>query len=173
MRAIVTLFDFYADEPNAYSPVEDEYGIKQEYKNCYEHIDQVINALGNNNATVLAWDIKNEVDRDYDKAECPTCEAANVKAWVREMLRYIKEDKNSTNLRTVGFKGSLDDIIFDESIPAEFVADVDVVSMHYFLPENNFEADLQDLINEVAKVSEKPIVLEEFGLHTSYLLWTR
>lgn len=153
MVAIITLFDFYPSlSPNPYSPTD--------YLTNTAHISSVINALGITNTTVLGWDIKNELDRDYDvygKNEVTT--------WAHQMISYTRQvDPN--HLVTIGFYGAVTTttgLVYSPTIAAEFASAVDFVSLHYFLSEHQFESDLQALR---ARVGEKPIVLEEFGLHT-------
>jgi hypothetical protein len=160
MVAIVTLFDFYASASStAYSTTD--------YLTNTRHISTVINTLGIANPTVLAWDIKNELDRDYYLGE------EMVKAWATEMISYTRSlDPN--HLVTIGFYGAVsgtlcyaptvtDTLVYSPTIAAEFVPLVDFVSMHYFLSERCFEQDLQAL---QSLSDDKPILLEEFGLHT-------
>jgi len=156
MVAIVTLFDLYS------SPLYPDYPASR------DHISAVVNALGITNPTILAWDIKNEPDRDYaDHGE------DTVKDWLREMITYTR-GLDPNHLITIGFYGAVsgtpcydpaitDTLVYSPAIAAEFAPLVDFVSMHYFLSERCFEGDLQVL---QSLVGEKPIVLEEFGLHT-------
>lgn len=160
MVAIVTLFDFYASDSTApYAPTD--------YQASKQHISTVVNTLGVTNPTILAWDIKNELDRDY-----PGFGPSQVKAWATEMISYTRQlDPN--HLLTIGFYGavtgtlcydpSVTTPVYSPTIAAEFVPLVDFVSIHYFLSERCFESDLQALQTQVGN---KPIVLEEFGLPT-------
>ncbi|MCB0166636.1 MAG: hypothetical protein KDI79_20575 [Anaerolineae bacterium] len=132
------------------------------------HINAVINTLGATNPTVLAWDIKNELDRDYTNFG-----EAKVKAWATEMISHTRQ-LDSNHLITLGFYGVAtgtlcynptitNALVYNPVIAAEFVSAVDFISMHYFLSERCFEYDLQRL---QAVSANKPIILEEFGLHT-------
>ena len=160
MVAIVTLFDFYPSDSPAPYTVGDYSAGKQ-------HIKTVVNALGPANPAVMAWDIKNEMDRDY-----AAFGETQVKAWANEMISYTRQlDPN--HLLTLGFYGavsgalcynsSINGLAYDPSIAAAFASSIDFVSMHYFLSERCFEQDLQAL---QAAIGNKPLVLEEFGLHT-------
>jgi hypothetical protein len=53
--------------------------------------------------------------------------------------------------------------VYNPDIANDFASLVDFVSMHYFLPERCFETDLKAL---QSKIGNKPIILEEFGLHS-------
>jgi hypothetical protein len=161
MVAIVTLFDFYPSASAApYSATD--------YLTSTRHISTVINWLGPTNPAVLAWDIKNELDREYDEFG-----EAQVKAWATEMISFTR-DIDPNHLVTVGFYGAIsgtschdssvtNTLVYSPGIAAEFASAVDFVSMHYFLSERCFEPDLQIL---QAMIGDQPIVLEEFGLHT-------
>ncbi len=155
MVAIVTLFDLYTSSPYA------------NHLASQQHISAVVNTLGVTNPTVLAWDIKNEPDRDY------VVHGENeVKDWLQEMISYTRElDPN--HLITIGFYGAVPGalcynpsepaLVYSPTIVAEFAPLVDVVSMHYFSHERCFEGALQALR---VQVGNRPILLEEFGLHT-------
>jgi hypothetical protein len=160
MVVIVTLFDFYPNASTApYMPAD--------YLASKQHLNTIINTLGPTNPTILAWDIKNELDRDYT-----VFGQVQVKAWANEMISYTRQlDPN--HLVTIGFYGTapgplchdpaLNTLVYSPTIAAEFAPAVDVVSLHYFLSERCFEADVQGLR---AFIGDKPLLLEEFGLHT-------
>ena len=161
MVAIVTLFDFYPSASSSpYSTTD--------YLTSTRHISAVVNTLGITNSAVLAWDIKNELDRDYAQFG-----EAKVKAWATEMISYTRSlDPN--HLITIGFYGIAtgtlcydplvtSTLVYSPAIAAEFAPLVDFVSMHYFLSERCFESDLQAL---QSLIDDKPLLLEEFGLHT-------
>jgi len=89
------------------------------------------------------------------------------------MISYTRQlDPN--HLLTLGFYGAVggspcndpsavNGLTYDPTIAAEFAPAVDFVSLHYFLSERCFEGDLQAL---QTKIGNKPLLLEEFGLHT-------
>jgi hypothetical protein len=156
MVAIVTLFDLYSSPPYS-DPVASQ-----------RHISAVVNTLGPTNPAVLAWDIKNEIDRDY-----ATFGEGEVKAWATEMISYTR-GLDPNHLVTIGFYGAVtgtlcygptvtNTLAYSPAIAAEFASAVDFVSMHYFLSERCFESDVQAL---QSLIGDKPLVLEEFGLHT-------
>ncbi len=161
MVALVTLFDFYP----IYST--QPYSIT-DYISSTRHISSVLNTLGVTNTAVLAWDIKNELDRDYAAHG-----KSQVQAWATEMISYTRS-LDVDHLVTLGFYGVAtgtlcydpaitNTLVYSPAIAAELAPLVDMVSMHYFLPERCFESGLSAL---QAQVGEKPILLEEFGLHT-------
>lgn len=161
MVAIVTLFDFYGSTSlNAYSPTD--------YLTNTRHISSVVNTLGPSNPAVLAWDIKNELDREY-----AAFGEGNVKAWATEMISYTRA-LDPHHLVTIGFYGAVtgtlcyepamsNTLVYSPAIAAGFAPAVDFVSMHYFLSERCFEGDVQAL---QSLIGDRPLVLEEFGLHT-------
>ena len=58
MAALVTLFDYYPTySTRPYSTTD--------YISSTRHISAVVNTLGVTNPAIMAWDIKNELDRDY------------------------------------------------------------------------------------------------------------
>ncbi|MEM7111371.1 MAG: cellulase family glycosylhydrolase [Chloroflexota bacterium] len=161
MVVIVTLFDLYPSySPAAYNA--------SDYAASKVHIDTVVNALGINNPHILGYDIKNEIDSDYDAS---AGEAA-VKAWLSEMLAYMSTAAPN-HLLTVGFlggatgnrcDGQANNIsIYDPTIAAAFASEVDFVSVHYPFYEGCFYGDMGTL---QTAVGNKPVVLEEFGIHT-------
>lgn len=161
MVCLVTLFDFYASEG------ADSY-LESDYVACKAYLADIINEIGNDNPAVFAWDVKNELDRDYERFGKGT-----VQTWAQEMISAIRLlDPN--HLITIGFFGEVtgtpcfdpgitDAPVFDPFILHELSSVVDFVSMHYFLSERCFEQDLVDL---KLLTGDKPIVLEEFGIHT-------
>jgi hypothetical protein len=160
MVAIVTLFDFYPSASTApYSATD--------YLSSTHHISTVVNTIGITNPIVLAWDIKNEVDRDYHLGK------DMVKAWLTEMVSYTR-GLDPNHLVTIGFYGAVtgtscydpaitNTLAYSPAIAAEFASTVDFVSMHYFSSERCFGRDIQAL---QFLIGDKPLVLEEFGLHT-------
>lgn len=161
MVVIVTLFDLYPSyaATTPYSTAD--------YNASKTHIDTVVNALGVNNPAILGYDIKNEIDSDYDAFG-----EATVQAWLSEMLSHTKTVAPN-HLTTVGFLGSTTGTrcdnavsnisIYDPTVATDFASDVDFVSVHYPFYEGCFYADMGAL---QTAVGNKPIVLEEFGLHT-------
>ncbi len=149
MVAIVTLFDYYPSQAqNPYHPTN--YAVDK------QHIQTIIQILGPNNPTILAWDIKNEMDLDY-----AAFGESIVKAWANEMINYTRAiDPN--HLITIGFNGAGSGT-FDPDIVAEMATAVDLVSFHYYQSESAYQNNVQVL---QTAIGSKPLILEEFGLHT-------
>lgn len=163
MLAIVTLFDLMAagQPPGAPSPYAAE-----RHDAGRRHIQAVVETLGSDHPGVLAWDIKNEVDRDY-----ASFGRATVLAWLDTMVAELRQ-RDPNHLITVGAFGVGPGAAcrtpggegFDPAAVAELAGRVDFASVHYYLPERCFAVDLADLGRRVGAM---PIVLEEFGLSTT------
>lgn len=137
LKVILTLFGQIYWE--LYSP--------KNYWICEEYLEDLIPRFVNN-SVVMAWDIKNEPDRDFKY-----CGRENVVNFLRTMSQKIRMlDKN--HLVTVGFLSS------------EYTQDikdyVDFISFHWYLPASQ----LGDTIDYIRNETNKPIAVEEFGLHT-------
>jgi hypothetical protein len=122
--------------------------ISQLYTN-YDRYDpemQYIVSRYKENPTILAWDLKNEGDQDYDALGQDT-----VIQWLEHASNLVKTyDPN--HLITAGWWQHAED-----TIPY-----VDFVSFHHWLPK----ADLLAQIEDLQAATTKPVVMEEFGLHT-------
>lgn len=133
LRVIVTLFDHRTDHAIG-NWTDDE-----------KHLAGLIPALAWHPA-ILAWDIKNEADRDTQLNGAVLNEA-----WLRHMIGQLRSyDRN--HLVTVGW-----------STPAAASALVDVVdfvSFHYYGAVEDYARQVQGLVDQVG---EQPIVLGEFG----------
>jgi len=123
MVALVTLFDFYLTySTQPYSTTD--------YISSTRHISSVLNTLGVTNTAVLAWDIKNELDRDYAAYGKP-----QVQAWATEMISYTR-GLDVDHLVTLGFYGATtgtlcydpaitNTLVYSPAIAAEFAPLVD------------------------------------------------
>lgn len=122
--------------------------ISQLYTNYgrYDPEMQYIVSRYQETSTILAWDLKNEGDQDYDAFGQNT-----VIQWLEHASNLVKTyDPN--HLITAGWWQHVED-----TIPY-----VDFVSFHHWLPK----ADLLAQIDDLQAATTKPIVMEEFGLHT-------
>ncbi|TPN86917.1 cellulase family glycosylhydrolase [Aquimarina algicola] len=140
LKVVVTLFDFYGD----YSVLD--------WTATHRHAEQIVSAFKEHEA-ILAWDIKNEPDLDFENRN-----KENVVAWLKEMINQVRKyDPN--HLVTIGWASALAAPILDE--------EVDFVSFHYYLPLQDFN----DTFSELSIMIDKPIVLQEFGLPSSRGFW--
>ena len=133
---IVTLFDFRSD----YSPWLWSAADRQ--------LESILTRFRDNQA-VLAWDLKNEPDRDYASAG-----QDNVNNWLKHTARMARSF-DPHHLLTVGW-----------STPAAAQAipeSVDFVSFHFYAPA----AELPQLLTTLkSAVTDHPVMLTEFGLPT-------
>ncbi|WP_109302569.1 glycoside hydrolase family 2 TIM barrel-domain containing protein [Aquimarina sp. AU474] len=140
LKVVVTLFDFYGD----YSVID--------WTLTHRHAEQIVSAFANHKA-ILAWDIKNEPNLDFESRG-----KENVLAWLKEMIQQVKQyDPN--HLVTIGWSNT-------ESVHL-LQNEVDMISFHYYNDIDQFNADYL----EVNFQNKKPIVLQEFGLPSSRGFW--
>nr|WP_106792770.1 cellulase family glycosylhydrolase [Aquimarina sp. Aq78] len=141
LKVIVTLFDFYGD----YSVLD--------WTLTHRHAEQIVSTFTHHKA-ILAWDIKNEPNLDFDSRG-----KENVLAWLKEMTRQIKQfDPN--HLITIGWS--------DTASASLLQNEVDIISFHYYLDINTFP----EAYTAMGAKIEKPMVLQEFGLSSSRGLWS-
>lgn len=141
LKVVLTLFDFYGD----YSVMN--WTLNQ------RHAEKIVAFVKNHNA-LLAYDIKNEPNLDFDSRG-----KDNVIAWLDNMIDLVKS-VDDTHPVTIGWSNTESASILKNK--------VDFVSFHYY-------EDLEDL-NEAIKtlkteINNKPIVLQEFGLSSYRGLW--
>ena len=139
---IVTLFDFYTD-----------YALLR-WNHADRYLESVVTTLMDHPA-LLAWDVKNEPDRDYAAHG-----RATVDAWLAHTIGQVRRYDSETPI-TIGW-----------SLPepaAALANEVDFVSFHYYAPADQFVEAYEAL--QAAVGENRPIVLTEFGLPTwnSYL----
>lgn len=181
MKVLLTLFDGMPNEGAGSLYRTPTVGIK--------HLDSLLKSFKNREGAtvdfskdcrILAWDIKNEPDRDYyrdangdgkkgeDLVFALPGDIATVQSWADAMIEHLRA-KDTCHI-TVGVYGAVkigETYVYSPSIVGYYVNvithPVDFVSMHYSLDEKNFPAD----VNAVeALAGGKPIVVEEFALHT-------
>jgi hypothetical protein len=141
IQVIVTLFDHRTDHDPANWSADDR------------HIAALVGQFASHPA-ILAWNLKNEPDRDYE-ANSPEL----VNAWLRHVAAEVRR-YDPHHLVTIGW-----------STPAAAQALVDVVdfvSYHYYAPAANYPRQLAEL---QAAAGGKPLLLQEFGLPTWNTIW--
>jgi endo-1,4-beta-mannosidase len=135
MKVIVTLFDYRSDYQILLWP------------NADRHLETILTAFADD-PNILAWDLKNEPDKDYGQGE------EMVNAWLRHVAQMARQyDPN--HLLTIGWS-------LPEAAHALGGA-VDFVSFHYY----DYADQLPERYEAVATaVPDRPIVITEFGVPT-------
>jgi hypothetical protein len=168
MKVLITLFDGMPNEGSASLYITPAVGIA--------YLDSLFTPFTNTTGVtvdfstdcrILAWDVKNEPDLDYrldangDGNPGTPEDREAVQNWVKEMIRHLRR-KDSCHPITVGISGAVGGI-YDSTIIGYYADIVDFLSVHYFLYEGNFPTVIDTV---EALTGGKPIVVEEFGLHT-------
>lgn len=140
LSCIVTLFDFYGD-----------YSISQWTIN-HRHAEKIVKSCANHPA-ILAWDIKNEPNLDFESRG-----KQRVMDWLTETATVVR--KNAPNhLITIGWSNPESAHLLSDS--------VDFISYHYYKDIDQFVATNKAL----NKAIDKPIVLQEFGVSSYRGIW--
>lgn len=141
LKVIVTLFDHHTAHHVSTWAADDR------------HLAGLIPPFAHHPA-ILAWDIKNEPNRDY---------AANtqalVDAWLRHVARTVRRyDPN--HLITIGWS--------QPEAATALIDIVDFVSFHYFEELADYSQRLEKLL---AAADGKPVLLQEFVMSTWNSFW--
>jgi len=133
LNVVLTLFDFYGN----YEVLD--WSLTQ------RHAETIVSRFKNHDA-ILAWDLKNEPNLDFESRG-----KENVIAWLENMITLVKsvDDKH---LVTIGWSNTESAHLLQDKL--------DFVSFHYYEDKANFEQSYLDL---KTKVPNKQIVLGEFG----------
>ena len=142
LNVVITLFDFYGD-----------YDIT-DWSLTHQHVKTVVTALKDYKA-LLAWDIKNEPDLDFDSRG-----KENVLSWLKELNHQIKKWDTEHPI-TIGWSNT--------TAATNLVSELDFVSFHYYLDPDTFTTAYTTLKN-VVSVS-KPVVLQEYGMSSYSSFW--
>ena len=141
LKVMITLFDFYGD----YSVLN--WTLNQ------KHAIELVSRFKNHPA-LLAWDIKNEPDLDFDSRGKIT-----VTSWLKRMAIVVKYIDKKHPI-TIGWSDAKSATILKN--------EVDFISFHYYKKPTNFKNDLK-LLQE--KTASKQVILTEFGLSSYSGLW--
>jgi hypothetical protein len=182
MRVLLTLFDGMPNEGTESRYIDPAIGSA--------HVNSLLTPFKNRaggavdfsqDGRILAWDIKNEPDRDYykdadgdgvagvDLVSALPGDVAAVQSWADEIIRRLGQE-DARQPVTVGVYGAVmsgTTLVYSPTLVSYYtnvITDpVDFLSIHYSLDEKNFPAD----VNAVEAIAGgKPIVVEEFALHT-------
>jgi endo-1,4-beta-mannosidase len=117
------------------------------------HAKTIISGLKDHKA-IIAWDIKNEPNLDFDSRG-----KVNVISWLDNMIDLVKSiDPN--HAVTIGWSNVQSASILKDK--------VDFVSFHYYEDIETLDLAVKNLKKEVG---EKPIVLQEFGMSSYSGIW--
>jgi hypothetical protein len=141
LKVVLTLFDFYGD----YSVLN--WTLNQ------RHTEKIVSTFKNHKA-LLAWDIKNEPNLDFQSRGQKL-----VVSWLDMMIDLVKsvDDKHPV---TIGWSNTQSASILNDK--------VDFVSFHYYEDLNNLDAAVKTLKKEIPN---KPLVLQEFGISSYRGIW--
>jgi hypothetical protein len=116
------------------------------------HAAEIVSKFKDHQA-IMAWDIKNEPNLDFESRG-----KTNVLNWLEQMAHVIKQN-DPNHLITIGWA--------DTAAAIHLQNVVDFISFHYYHPLNQF----QNEINWLNQATEKPLVMQEFGVSSYSGVW--
>ncbi len=141
LKVMVTLFDFYGD----YSVLN--WTLNQ------RHAEIIVSSLKNHKA-LLAWDIKNEPNLDFDSR------GENlVTAWLDNMITLVTS-VDANHPVTIGWSNAQSATILKDK--------VDFVSFHYYEKLDDLDTVIKTLKKDIPS---KPLVMQEFGMSSYKGIW--
>ena len=140
LKVIITLFDFYGDYRMA------------DWTLTNAHLKSMVTFIKDHPA-LLAWDIKNEPDLDFDSRG-----NREVLSWLQQSIRYLK-GIDANHPVTIGWSSPEVALLLEQ--------EVDVVSYHYYKDSKGLAQAHTTLI----QATTKPVVLQEFGMSTYTGIW--
>lgn len=141
LKVVLTLFDFYGD-----------YNVMSWTLN-QRHAEGIVNAVKDHKA-LLAWDIKNEPNLDFESRG-----KDNVIAWLDNMIDLVKEI-DTVHPVTIGWSNTESATILKDK--------VDFISFHYYEDLEQLDEAITTMKKEIPN---KPLVLQEFGMSSYSGLW--
>ncbi|MBD1259658.1 cellulase family glycosylhydrolase [Maribacter polysiphoniae] len=141
LQVVVTLFDFYGD-----------YSI-QDWTLTNRHAEQIVTTFKDHDG-ILAWDIKNEPDLDFESRG-----KEKVLAWLQQMAGNIKRWDHGHPV-TIGWSCPEAAIQLNDH--------VDFVSFHYYREVSDFNQAYQKVRQAIPN---KILVLQEYGYSSYSGIW--
>jgi len=141
LKVIVTLFDFYGD----YSVLD--------WTLTQRHVRTIVKNFKDHDA-ILAWDLKNEPDLDFESRG-----KEDVLAWLKFIAQLIKQIDQKHAL-TIGWAKIESAVLLKE--------EMDLITFHYYEDIKNFEVAYKKLKKEIPS---KTIALGEFGISSYHGFW--
>ena len=141
LKVVLTLFDFFGD----YSVMN--WTLNQ------RHAEAIVEAVKDHNA-LIAWDIKNEPNLDFESRGKET-----VIAWLENMIDLVKELDNKHPV-TIGWSNTQSASILKDK--------VDIVSFHYYEDLSKLDAAIKTMKKDIPN---KPLILQEFGMSSYSGFW--
>lgn len=118
----------------------------------HRHAEHIVSEFKNHKA-ILGWDIKNEPNLDFENRN-----KENVLNWLDHMITVIKEN-DPNHLITIGWSNSVE--------ATNLANKLDFISYHFY----NDMIHLEYETNGLLKNTNKPVVIEEFGVPSYGGVW--
>ena len=118
----------------------------------HRHAENIVSTFKDHKA-ILAWDLKNEPNLDFENRD-----KGNVLAWLEHMTTVIKEN-DPNHLLTIGWSNSVEATNLSDK--------VDFISYHFYNDITHVEYET----NKLMKSTQKPVVIEEFGIPSYGGIW--
>ncbi len=118
----------------------------------HRHIEQLVGTFKNHKA-IMAWDVKNEPDLDFKNRG-----RENVLAWLEAAITQIRK-YDPHHLITIGWAKITSATLLQNQL--------DLLSFHYYDDIAHFQKAYDTLLAQ----TDKPLVLQEYGLPSSRGLW--
>ncbi|WP_179375173.1 glycoside hydrolase family 2 TIM barrel-domain containing protein [Winogradskyella wichelsiae] len=141
LKVVLTLFDFYGD----YSVMS--WTLNQ------RHAETIVEAVKDHSA-LLAWDIKNEPNLDFESRQ-----KAVVIAWLDNMIDLVKS-VDTIHPVTIGWSNTQSASTLKDK--------VDFISFHYYEDLEHLDDAIETIKTEIPN---KPLVLQEFGISSYSGFW--
>ena len=140
LGVIVTLFDFYGD----YSVLN--WTLDQ------HHAKTIVGTLKNHKA-LIAWDIKNEPNLDFESRG-----KENVLSWLDNMIDLVKSI-DAKHPVTIGWSNVESAVLLEDKL--------DLITFHYYEDLD----DLEEVYKALKSKTNKPVAITEFGLSSYRGIW--